>query len=174
MALTKYQRILGSFIVIAAFLALLFAAIVFKGDGREERIEGWETAYSGGIEFQYPKDFAADYIHPQDWPPEARVLPDAFACIEAGDEAMQGGRTSMRRINGREYCVTEVVQGAAGSVYTQYAYVFPYESGSGVMTFTIRAPQCANYPEIEMAECQAERDVFSMDAVMDRVIGTVH
>lgn len=174
MALTKYQRILGAFVIIAVFLILIFLAVVAKDNNDVEKVEGWQTASAGKVEFQYPKDFSTKYIHPMDWPPQLQILSEPFACTSGGDAMERAGVTSLRRINSKEYCVTEVVEGAAGSTYTQYAYMFPYKSGSAVLTFTSRAPQCGNYPEPEMSECSAERGFFNPDSLADRIISTFH
>ena len=70
-------------------------------------------------------------------------------------------------INGHTYCVTEVVEGTAGSIYKQYAYAFPLAGGTAILTFSLRFIQCENYNEPEKSECEAEHTELSMDNFID-------
>jgi hypothetical protein len=68
-------------------------------------------------------------------------------------------------IGGREYCVTKVSDGAAGSTYTQYAYATAEGNDkTKIFTFTLRFVQCMNYDDPEQAECLSERDTFYPDS----------
>ncbi len=77
-----------------------------------------------GVSFSYPETFETKYIHAVDWPPQAQILKQPYACAEAGVEIERAGKTEKRLVDNREYCRTTVVGGAAGSTYTQYAYAF--------------------------------------------------
>jgi hypothetical protein len=79
----------------------------------------------------------------------------------------------MHTVGGRSYCVTKQSEGAAGSIYTQYAYAFPDGTGTAIFTFTLRAVQCANYDDPKKTECENERAAFDPDGIMDRVTKTV-
>lgn len=118
---------------------------------------------SGGVEYDYPKNFNTKYIKPLDWPPEARVLSQVMSCTEAGSATERAGETQKRRVGGVDTCVTTLVEGAAGSTYSQYAYAFDKGGKQIIFTFSTRAPQCGNYPDVEKMECEKERDSFSID-----------
>ncbi len=107
-----------------------------------------------------------EYIRPVDWPPVAQVVIGPFECLTAGEETARAGRTEPRVIDGREWCVTKVSEGAAGSVYTQYAYATEREDGRVIIfTWTSRAPQCANYDELESVICEEEKESFNADSI---------
>jgi hypothetical protein len=105
-----------------------------------------------------------NYISTVDWPPAVTIKNGSYTCTQAGDENARAGRTEERTIDGQKYCVTVVTEGAAGSIYNQYAYLT--EAGNNqlkISTFSIRLVQCGNYPEPKMTECQNERDSFNVD-----------
>jgi len=135
----------------------------------------WKTMTDSktGITFQYPETLLTTYIHTQDWPPQIQVLNEPYACSEAGSETARAGKTEKRLVDNREYCRTSVVEGAAGSIYTQYAYVFPKDNKTIIFTFTTRATQCGNYDEAERKACEGERETFDLDSVVDRMAGSV-
>lgn len=62
------------------------------------------------------------YITTVDWPPKVQTLNQSFSCTEAGVETQRAGQTKQVIVNDTTYCVTKNTEGAAGSVYTQYAY----------------------------------------------------
>lgn len=142
----------------------------------------WKATTSNGITFQYPETLLTTYINTQDWPPQVQVLNEPFNCTEAGSETARAGKTEKRLVDDREYCRTSIVEGAAGSIYTQYAYAFPlYSTGSTqadrkrtvILTFTIRATQCDNYDEAERKACEGERETFDLDSVVDRMARSI-
>jgi len=144
----------------------------------------WKTMTDSktGMMFQYPETLLTTYIHTQDWPPQVQVLNEPFTCTEAGSETARAGKTEKRLVDDREYCRTSIVEGAAGSIYTQYAYAFPlYSIGSTqadrktvIFTFTIRATQCGNYDEAERKACEGEREAFDLDSVVDRIARSIN
>ena len=149
----------------------------------------WETITSNtGITYQYPKTLPTTYIHPVDWPPQVQVLNQPYSCTEGGSEIARAGVTTQRTINDRTYCVTKESEGAAGSIYTNYAYAFPLYSTSStqadppspngsewasrriaIFTFSIRSVQCANYDNPKMSGCENERAIFNIDEIIDRI-----
>lgn len=170
----KYESILATFVVYTALLAAIVLLLWTLPDRRKpEMIEGWVARTSGGVDFQYPPAFGTQYIHALDWPPQAQKIDEEFACAEAGESEERAGRTELKEINGREYCVTELVQGAAGSIYTQYAYAFEKDDETVVLSFSTQMPQCGNFPEAERWECERERMSFSLDGVIDKIAGTI-
>ncbi len=107
------------------------------------------------------------YITPVDWPPKVRTENGNYSCTTNGDETSRAGRTEEQTIDGKKYCVTVETDGAAGSIYKQYAYVF--RSGTNMLktvTFSIRQVQCGNYPEPKMSECQNERNSFDITQII--------
>ncbi len=137
---------------------------------------GWATVSDNinRVSFQYPKSIGTKYISPTDWPPKMQVVSQQFVCTEAGSESAPAGITSRATINGHLYCVTRESGGAAGSIYTSYAYarqIAPMKIA--VLTFSLRFVQCGNYPDSQMKQCQTERDNFSIDPTVDRIFGTL-
>jgi hypothetical protein len=138
-----------------------------------EMPEGWKIASTQRLVFTYPADFGTTYIQPQDWPPDLMFLDEAFSCTEGGGIGERAGRTELRTINTKPFCVTTVVGAAAGSTYTQYAYAFSLGEKTAILTFTTRAPQCANYAGGEAAACTAEKNAFKLDELVDQMARTV-
>ena len=134
-------------------------------------ISGWKTFTdnSTGVSFQYPEKLGTTYIDASDWPPKVQVMSGSFSCTTAGNTGDRAGQTMEKTINGTQYCVTTVSEGAAGSIYNQYAYAFEKAGEMAILTFTLRLPQCANYPEPKMSECNAERQSFNIDTIVDSI-----
>jgi hypothetical protein len=135
---------------------------------------GWETFSDSerDFSFQYPARLSTTYIQAHDWPPQVELTDDSFTCTEAGSPEARAGRTQLRIINNRTYCVTEVIGAAAGSVYTQYAYTTQKGNRTVIFTFSIRMPQCANYGSEERQACERERENFNIDSIVDRMLQT--
>lgn len=143
----------------------------------------WESYidYTRGISFKYPQSLGTKYISVVDWPPGVEIFDEDYACLEAGTTTALAGRTAEKKVLDTFYCVTEVVEGAAGSIYTQYAYAFspdaiilPQAAGKTVvLIFTTRAVQCLNYDEPLRRECEEERREFDVDAVVHRIAQTL-
>lgn len=124
---------------------------------------------ASGIRFEYPEKIAATYITPVDWPPQPRIDDKAFSCVEAGTSSAPAGRTQKRTINGRDYCITEESEGAAGSVYTRYTYSLPFNEKTAILSFSLRSVQCANYDEPAQGACLVERSKFNADSLIDPI-----
>lgn len=135
---------------------------------------GWKafTDTASGISFSYPETLLTKYIDIVDWPPHVQVLNDAFTCTEAGTEIARTGKTEKRIVDNRTYCVTTATEGAAGSIYTQYAYAFPKDAKTIIFTFSLKAVQCGNYDEPKKTECEDEREFFDLDRIIDRIVFT--
>ncbi len=133
----------------------------------------WKTATSNGITFQYPETLLTTYINTQDWPPQVQVLNEPFTCTEAGEETARAGQTMKRMVDDRTYCVTKESEGAAGSVYTNYAYAFPSTDKTIIFTFSLRAVQCANYDDPQKTACENERSAFDLDSTVDRMARSI-
>lgn len=130
--------------------------------------ENWLATSSAQFSYSYPADLGTKYINPVDWPPVLNISPEPFSCLEAGRETDRAGVTSKETsVNGDIYCVTKKSEGAAGSVYTSYAYTFSKDNQTFIFTFTLRAPQCMNYDEPKQSECTKEEADFDMINTMD-------
>lgn len=110
------------------------------------------------------------YIKPVDWPPQLRTVNQPYVCTVAGKETDRAGKTEKRTINGKEYCVTRVTEGAAGSIYAQYAYATRQGGQTLIATFSLKAVQCGNYPEPQRTACETERASFSPDLLVDKIL----
>ena len=77
-----------------------------------------------------------------------------------------------KKINGRDYCVTISSEGAAGSIYTTYAYVTKIQDKFVSFSFILLATQCDNFDEPEKSACKSERATFSVDNFIDQIIQT--
>jgi len=146
----------------------------------ELNYSGWKTYTdtTTGISFQYPETLSTTYIHAFDWPPKIAVLNQPFVCTEGGSEIMTAGQTLKQVINGRNYCVTKESEGAAGSIYIQYAYAtsadlnnLPQEGNSTIiLTFSTRMVQCGNYDDPQKTTCETERASFNIDPIIDQIV----
>ena len=136
---------------------------------------GWKifTDASTRASFQYPSTIPTKYISLVDWPPKIQVTHEPFACTQAGSEIARGGKTEQKTINGTTYCVTTSSEGAAGSIYNQYAYAWYKGNTTVILTFSLRLVQCANYDQPKQKECSDERATFTPDIVLDQIAQTV-
>lgn len=126
-----------------------------------------------GVSFKYPQTLLTQYMHVQDWPPQIVVSNNIFSCTQAGSEIAPGGKSILHIINMHTYCVTTEMQGAAGSMYTQYAYAAEKNGQTLIATFSIRAVQCGNYEEPKKTECEQERASFDLDTVVDQIFESI-
>jgi len=126
-----------------------------------------------GITFQYPENFFTTYIDATDWPPVANIIDGPLACVDSGEETVQAGKTESKTINQHEYCITKVVEGAAGSTYTQYAYAREIQNKYIFLTFTLRAPQCVNYDDPKKSACIGEEATFDINSIIDGIFETI-
>ncbi len=137
----------------------------------------WKTLANDSlrISFQYPENLPTTYIHAVDWPPQIQLSADtSFSCTEAGSEITRAGKTEKGIIQNNVYCITKESEGAAGSVYTQYAYVFPKNGHIYIFTFSIRLVQCDNYDEPQRTACKNERARFDMNELVNQIAQSIH
>lgn len=137
---------------------------------------GWMTSADDarGISFKYPSDLGTKYLQTSDWPPQVAVLNGPLNCVSAGTETDRAGQTEQKVIGGHTYCITKVAEGAAGSIYTQYAYARQMPDGRvAILNFTIRSPQCVNYDDPQKTECTNEEATFNLDGLVDQIFGTL-
>ena len=141
----------------------------------EPSTAGWltQSVASSGLAFLYPSDLGTRYIHPVDWPPMLQVVDGPWQCTEAGSEIARAGKTERQTLGGRSYCVTRESEGAAGSIYTMYAYAFEHGGRVALLTFSLRAVQCGNYDEPNRSECETERAAFDVSPTIDAIARTL-
>jgi hypothetical protein len=139
----------------------------------EEPEMGLKTSTQAGMTFTYPETLPETYIHTVDWPPKLQLVGGPFTCTAGGDASDRAGMTRLRTIDGHAYCVTEVTEGAAGSIYTQYAYAAERDGKVVILTFSLRFEQCANYDEPKKTECETERSNFDIGGAIDAMVSTL-
>ncbi len=132
------------------------------------------TDTENGISFQYPETLNTEYIKTTDWPPIVQIVDGPFNCTPAGVETERAGETKSVTINGRNYCVTKVTEGAAGSTYIQYAYGFQRNGRIPIMAFSLRFPQCGNYDDPKKTECETERANFDIYQIVDQMANSLN
>lgn len=147
------------------------------------KVEGVKHLYTeeGNIESNLPDSFKANYISFQNYGSnvfkaeeypklESWVGNSEIECDETPLESSLPLRISKRQINGQKYCIGASSEGAAGSVYTQHAYTTVIEDNVYLVQFVARYPNCSNYPDKERIECEAERENFNLDILVDEEI----
>lgn len=130
------------------------------------------TDSKSGISFSYPADFGTEFIRPEDWPPVLNVYNEVQTCTEAGSSIDRAGKTQKLTVGGNSYCVTEVMEGAAGSIYTQYAFARVKDGKTEILTFTTHATQCGNYDDPQKSRCETERENFDISKLVDKIFMT--
>lgn len=137
--------------------------------------DDWKTFENTELNytFKYPELLGTNYISTVDWPPQVQITSESFTCTSAGKVIDRTGKTEEKVINGTPYCITEIAEGAAGSIYHQYAYGFEYQENMLYMTASLRFVQCVNYDEPEQSECKSEQNNFNVDQVIDQIARTI-
>jgi hypothetical protein len=132
-------------------------------------VQGVATHRETGIQFTYPAVLPTFYSEASNWPPSLQIVSEPFSCAQA--EAMNARtlHTELKTINGVQYCVTEISEGAAGSIYTEYTYAFPYEGDVAILTFSTRSVQCSNFEEVQQRGCENEQQTFSLDETVSKI-----
>lgn len=163
-----------AFIILGFFVFNNYIYNQKQADSLEENYN-WETEVveEYDISFQYPESLNTEYIDETDWPPQARVLDEGFNCTQAGSETDRAGGTEIKIINNSVYCVTTVTEGAAGSIYRQYAYGSDFNNKTLIFTFSLRFPQCANFDDSQRQECEDEYNNFDLDSLVDSIVQSV-
>ncbi|QQR83391.1 hypothetical protein IPJ72_06390 [Candidatus Peregrinibacteria bacterium] len=131
-------------------------------DSSENDQEKWESYKDDTLSFHYPARSGSAYVSFQDWPPQVSIQESAVCDGE------------MHSLNNQNACVTLQSEGAAGSVYTTYQYQVEQPSGRMVvMKFTVRTPQCLNYPEPESDDCTRDQAAFRADQLAGQMLDTL-
>lgn len=124
------------------------------------KVSGIKSLYTDekDIESYLPDSFKADYISFQNYGSnifkteeypklESWVENGQIECDETPLESSLPLRISKKEINGQKYCIGASSEGAAGSVYTQYAYTTVIGDNVYLVLFVARYPNCNNYPK---------------------------
>jgi len=119
----------------------------------------------------YPPELNTEYISAQVWPPQISESQNQndLICQETDPASSLPDRIYKRVINGREFCVDTMSEGAAGSVYTEYKYTTNIGRKFIDFDFTLRFVNCQNYPYEESVVCQKERESFSLDDFISKL-----
>lgn len=135
----------------------------------------WKTFKDtiGGITFSYPKELLTTYIHATTWPPKIIEESRQFVCNENGTEITTNGKTEKITIDSQLYCRTQKSEGAAGSIYTTYAYKTSVKNKIAVITFTLQAVTCANYDNPKKTECENERNTFNPNTFINKIATSI-
>ena len=124
------------------------------------------------IVFEEIKPIDTKYISEQLWPPVITISEASeLVCNETPMESsVSQERVYRENIDGQEYCISALSQGAAGSVYTEYSYSTIKFDKLITLDFTLRFTQCYNYPEEQQKECTRERESFNPSNLVNEII----
>ena len=126
-------------------------------------------------------DLNTEYIGSQNWkviivneeekyPPKFKITEGQIDCKITSSESALLSRTVKRKIDGRIYCIESASEGAAGTIYTQYAYSTLKSGNLITVSCVIRYPQCINYSEPYRTECANERETFDLDKIIGHIV----
>lgn len=160
--------------------------IVAQDCSLDERNNRWKEFSTDDITFQAPEFLEEKYISFQKWPPEIKFLEDEknwplgikiengeLKCQTTPEESSYSKRFYREDINGRIYCIRAESEGAAGSVFTEYTYYTIYKNRLISIHFVLRFTNCSHYPEPQGMECVAEREVFDIDKIIDKIVESI-
>lgn len=151
-----------------------------KVDSDESKVE-YSDAEDNSVINYLPDSFRADYVSFQNYSSgvysaenyprlESWVENGEIECEETSLESSLPLRISKKEINGRRYCIGTFSEGAAGSVYTEYAYTTVIASRVYLVKFVARYPNCSNYPDEQNMACSRERETFNLDNLVDEEV----
>jgi hypothetical protein len=122
------------------------------------------------IEYKYPASLNTTYVQAQAWPPKVVVEERAFVCkenLKNIDPATP--LTTNKTLEGLNFCVRSLAEGAAGSTYTTYDYQVLINTKLVTINFVLRTPQCLNYDNPQQNACLAEEKNFSADDLATQI-----
>lgn len=143
--------------------------------GEYDDTASWKTFtdQTTGVEFRYPEELPALFIHSQVWPPKMTVENNVFSCAETPAESSLPERVAQKTVASKVYCIKAISEGAAGSVYTDYTYKTADNGKIISLNFILRYPQCDNYSEdSDRTNCANERSHFNLDEIVSRIIAS--
>ncbi len=84
-------------------------------------------------------------------------------CEESDPLSSLPSRTRLIKKEDNDYCLKAFSEGAAGKIYTEYEISYLKDKKLYTLSFLGAFPQCGNYPEEQMIECQQERESFNLE-----------
>ncbi|MBI2610110.1 hypothetical protein HYW53_02950 [Candidatus Giovannonibacteria bacterium] len=131
----------------------------------------------GGFDFMYPEKFETEYVGGHEWPPKIEIKTGIYSC-KPGEAKNSNGlpdaKTSEKKIGNVNYCIEESMGAAAGSAYTEYAYVFSLDGKLMRMTFALRFPNCENYADQTIVKkCKSEQEMFNLDMIIGDIVNSI-
>lgn len=135
-----------------------------KSEDKENKIlpENFKADYISFSNYTINKYKTEEYPHLEFWPENGEI-----ECEEISSNPL---KIVKKEINGKKYCIANSSEGAAGSIYSQYAYGTVIDDYIYTVIFLARYSNCGNYPEEEMAKCENERNSFNLDILIDKEI----
>lgn len=126
------------------------------------------------IAYGYPRTLPTKYISVAEWPPKVWVgMNQQFSCATTSTTSNPAFENSqLKTIGGRVYCINNLNDGAAGSIYSHYSYFTEQDGNFVSVQFTLREVQCDNYDDPQKTECKTERAAFDPDAVATGVMSS--
>lgn len=139
---------------------------------------GWQIFYAtstDALSFKYPSSLGTKYISTQDWPPSITGISNFTTCSNVAGTDVVNSANITKTIQGRQYCIKSLSEGAVGSIYTDYTYITKSNINNEFIAihFVLRYLQCGNYSDAQRSECEQERHSFNLDAVIDQIAQTV-
>lgn len=158
-------------LVVLGIFALIAGAFYYLSINKPVPVTENTVPSTSEIEyhFSYPNVATSSYVTMTD-SPALQVLNEPLTCTAAGAPEVRAGQTEEKVINSRVFCVTEISEGAAGSVYHQYAYATEMDAATFIYTFTARLPQCQNYEAPESDACMKAQASFDPDTIADSLV----
>jgi hypothetical protein len=142
---------------------------------KPDETANWKIATTNkeGVSFKYP-NLSTSYIRAQQWPPQVIITTGGFSCTEGG-LGINGlpGMTIQKTIGNTTYCIANVSEGAAGTIFTTYDYSFERGSSLIKLEFILAYPQCENYSEPDNTNCVNERQTFDLDVLVNKIAQTI-
>lgn len=164
----------SKFLIGVVGFVVLILIILFTTENHDEKkqteikdeTKATSTEQTPQLSFEFPTLTSMAYIKATDWPPVVTEYKEPYSCAPAGKEIDRSGVTSEGAMKDVRFCKTIIAEGAAGSIYREYAYLFPQGTGTIGVTFSLQFPQCMNYDEPKRSECKAEEGAFNPDSLV--------
>jgi len=138
-----------------------------------DEMANWHVVNTNDLSFRYP-DLSTKYITPQSWPPQITESNGSFSCVEGGqNNSGQPGMTIQKTIEDNTYCIENTSEGTAGTFYTTYVYTVQLNDKLVAARFTLGYIECGNFSDLQMTECENERQTFNLDILIDKIIRTI-
>lgn len=183
------KGLVATLVLIAVFIGLFFVfnAYIYPETQDDEAVsvpaldavpvipDGWIATSTDVVSFAYPETLNGIYVRPVVWPPAVTLSSEPFLCneTEIGTSTSYAGITAIHDVKGNIYCVTQISEGAAGSVYNQYAYVTLNKPYTAVVMISVQEPRCENYDSPKREACIHEQTSLNIDELVNAVIETI-